>query len=293
MAGELLKIAGQCDGVRCDMAMLVLPDVFERTWGRRPQPFWPRAIAASPRAASRASASWPRSTGTWSGRCSSKASTTPTTSACTIGCARVTPGRCASTSTPASTTRTSSPAFWRTTTSRVRPRRSRRRCTRPPPSSRFSRPACVSSTRASSRDAGSASRLTWCAGPRSRPNERCSEFYDRLLAVLRQPVVRDGEWQLLECAPAWDGNWTLGWLPRLRLAGRRRGAAARRGQLRPHQSQCYVRLPFADLAGRSVRFNDLMGPASYERAGDDILSRGLYLDLPPWGHHVFEVNGPS
>ena len=43
MIGELLKIAGQCDGVRCDMAMLVLPDVFERTWGRRPQSFWPRA----------------------------------------------------------------------------------------------------------------------------------------------------------------------------------------------------------------------------------------------------------
>ena len=37
MTGELLKIAGQCDGVRCDMAMLVLPDVFERTWGRRPR----------------------------------------------------------------------------------------------------------------------------------------------------------------------------------------------------------------------------------------------------------------
>ena len=33
MIEELLKIAGQCDGVRCDMAMLVLPDVFERTWG--------------------------------------------------------------------------------------------------------------------------------------------------------------------------------------------------------------------------------------------------------------------
>ena len=52
MAGELLRIAGQCDGVRCDMAMLVLPDVFERTWGARPQPFWPNTIkqvrAASP-----------------------------------------------------------------------------------------------------------------------------------------------------------------------------------------------------------------------------------------------------
>ena len=33
MIGELMKIAGQCDGVRCDMAMLVLPEVFERTWG--------------------------------------------------------------------------------------------------------------------------------------------------------------------------------------------------------------------------------------------------------------------
>ena len=41
MLGELLRVAAQCDGVRCDMAMLVLPDVFERTWGRRAAPFWP------------------------------------------------------------------------------------------------------------------------------------------------------------------------------------------------------------------------------------------------------------
>ena len=43
MMGELMKIAGQCDGVRCDMAMLVLPDVFERTWNTQSQPFWPKA----------------------------------------------------------------------------------------------------------------------------------------------------------------------------------------------------------------------------------------------------------
>ena len=43
MIGELERIAGQCDGVRCDMAMLVLPDVFERTWGIRADLFWPRA----------------------------------------------------------------------------------------------------------------------------------------------------------------------------------------------------------------------------------------------------------
>src|SRR5438094_7285165 len=44
MIGELLKIAGQCDGVRCDMAMLVLPPVFARTWSIQAQPFWPQAI---------------------------------------------------------------------------------------------------------------------------------------------------------------------------------------------------------------------------------------------------------
>jgi glycosidase len=43
MMGELERIAGQCDGVRCDMAMLVLPDVFERTWGIRADLFWPKA----------------------------------------------------------------------------------------------------------------------------------------------------------------------------------------------------------------------------------------------------------
>jgi glycosidase len=46
LLGELQRIAGQCDGVRCDMAMLVLPEVFERTWGVAATPFWSRATAA-------------------------------------------------------------------------------------------------------------------------------------------------------------------------------------------------------------------------------------------------------
>jgi hypothetical protein len=43
-------IAGQCDGIRCDMAMLLTNQVFAKTWGGRtgPEPtaeFWPAAIA--------------------------------------------------------------------------------------------------------------------------------------------------------------------------------------------------------------------------------------------------------
>ncbi len=47
---ELTAIAGKCDGVRCDMAMLVLPEVFQRTWSVAPEPFWPKATAAVRRA---------------------------------------------------------------------------------------------------------------------------------------------------------------------------------------------------------------------------------------------------
>jgi hypothetical protein len=47
----LSEIAEQCDGVRCDMAMLVMNDVFARTWGDRvgsasESGYWPTVIPA-------------------------------------------------------------------------------------------------------------------------------------------------------------------------------------------------------------------------------------------------------
>jgi glycosidase len=42
MMQTLARIAERCDGVRCDMAMLLLPDVMEKTWGARLGPNWVR-----------------------------------------------------------------------------------------------------------------------------------------------------------------------------------------------------------------------------------------------------------
>jgi len=114
-------------------------------------------------------------------------------------------------------------------------------------------------------------------------------FYESLLAALRNSTVRDGQWQLLECRPAWEGNgswdcfiiWT--WQD---SRDRRRLVVVNYAD---HQSQCYVRLPFADQAGHMVRLKDVMGPASYDRDGSELLSRGLYLDVPAWAYHVFDV----
>jgi hypothetical protein len=58
-----------------------------------------------------------------------------------------------------------------------------------------------------------------------------------------------------------------------------------------NQSQCYVRLPFADLGDRRWRLQDLLGDATYDRDGNDLRSRGLYLDMSPWRACVFQLTG--
>ena len=107
--------------------------------------------------------------------------------------------------------------------------------------------------------------------------------------MLRLPALRDGHWHLLECTPAWDGNWTwdgfIAWTWQ-KPGGERLIVAV---NYAGNQGQCYVRLPFDDLAGRAVRLRDLMGSASYDRDGGELVSRGLFVDLPPWGRHVFAV----
>jgi hypothetical protein len=118
-----------------------------------------------------------------------------------------------------------------------------------------------------------------------------NQFYQRLLAVLRRPVVRNGEWRLLEATPAWEGNWTSECF----LAFAWEGPEAERllvvVNYAPDQSQCYLRLPFPDLASRAWKLEDLTGDATYERDGDVLASRGLYLDMRPWQYHVFELRG--
>ena len=34
---------------------------------------------------------------------------------------------------------------------------------------------------------------------------------------------------------------------------------------------------------------DQMGSGCFDRDGHDLDARGLYLDVPPWGYHVFDI----
>jgi hypothetical protein len=48
-------------------------------------------------------------------------------------------------------------------------------------------------------------------------------------------------------------------------------------------------LPFADLAGKTWQLRDKISAASYDWNGDDLLGRGLYLDMTPWSASIFAV----
>ena len=288
MLDELLKIAGQCDGVRCDMAMLILPDVFERTWGRRPAPFWPLAT----------------------GRVRERV-----------------PGFCFMAEVYWDLEWTmlqqgfdyayDKRLYDRLREGHARPVREHLHAGLDYQSklARFlenhDEPRAAESFAPGPHEAaavitflspglrffhqgqfeGMRKRISphLVRAPLERADHARQQFYDNLLAVLRQPTVRVGEWRLLECVPAWDGNWTwecfIAWSWETRDSHRLIAVVNYAG----NQSQCYVRLPFPDLAGRAVRLKDLTGPASYDREGSDLVSRGLYLDLSPWAYHVFEM----
>ena len=124
--------------------------------------------------------------------------------------------------------------------------------------------------------------------PKEPVDEELRRFYGRLLEVLRRPEVHEGEWRLFTCRPAWDGNPTHAqFIVSSWQAGERRLLSI--VNYGDASGQCYVTLDMPGLAGRTFELVDLLGGPSFERHGDGLAGNGLYLDLPPWGRQVFEL----
>jgi hypothetical protein len=103
-------------------------------------------------------------------------------------------------------------------------------------------------------------------GPKEATDTDGAQFYERLLAVLREHTVHDGDWRVLDCAPAWEDNWTSDCVIAFAWQdpnGQRLLVAV---NYAANQSQCYVRLPFTDLGGRHWHLHDLLGTG--QRTGD-------------------------
>lgn len=289
MAGELLKIAGQCDGLRCDMAMLVLPEVFERTWGIPAKLFWPgatdRVREKVPGFCFMAEVYWDMEW-TMQQQGFDYAYDKRLYDRLSEGHAR--PVR----------EHFYAGLDYQNKLARFLENHDEPRAAAAFPAGRHEAAAVITFFAPGLRFfhqgqfEGRLKRISphLSRAPVEAVNEALQQFYERLLAVLRQPVVRSGEWFLLECVPAWDGNATADAF--IAFAWQNSGGARLLVAVNysDHPGQCYIRAPFADPGPGQWRLRDLLGDAEYERDGNELQSRGLFLDVPPWKAHIFDVS---
>jgi len=112
-------------------------------------------------------------------------------------------------------------------------------------------------------------------------------FHLDLLAAVASSAMRAGQWQALD-ATGWPDNpsyrqvvawcWWDG--------GRRHLVVV---NLSAAVAQARVPVPWPDLQGRSWRLAPVLPGGTFERAGDEMLDPGLFVSLDPWGWHVLAV----
>jgi hypothetical protein len=287
MLGELLTIAQLCDGVRCDMAMLILPEIFQRTWGIAAEPFWQTAIPKvrqhHPGFVFMAEVYWDLE---WTLQQQGFDYTYDKRLYDRLREQHAQPVR---------------EHFWADLNYQNNSARFLENHDEPRAAATFPlevhRAAAILTFFSPGLRFLHQGQLDGFKhkisvhlqrGPSEPIDEELYTFYRKLLACLRLPVLREGTWQLLNCTPAWDGNWTWNDFISFTWEDPRRQRLLVIVNYAPHQSQCYVTLPDDDLAGKLYHLKDLMSSIVYERSGDSLVS-GLYFDMPAWGYHAFDL----
>jgi glycosidase len=289
MQGELARIADQCDGVRCDMAMLLVPEVFERTWGIRADAFWPAAIdavrQAHPKFVFLAEVYWDME---WALQRQGFDYTYDKRLYDRLRDHRARPVREHLNADPDFQNRSA-----RFLENHDEPRAA---ATFAP---EIHAAAAVITFLApglrllhDGQFEGRTVRVSphLVRRPEETANHEIAEHYERLSAVLRHRAVRGGKWRLLDIERAWAENASAGNFIAFSWQGNAGDWLWVVVNYAPDQGQCFIRLPIPELSGRTVRLKDLSAPNIYERPGDDLLERGLYVELAGWKCHIFEVH---
>jgi glycosidase len=288
MIAELLRIAGQCDGVRCDMAMLVLPDVFKRTWGRRAPLFWPRAIESvrqrTPGFTFLAEVYWDLE---W----------TLLQQGFDYAYDKRLYDRLRDHQARPVREHFLAGLDYQDKLARFLENHDEPRAAAMYPHGIHQAAAALTLLSPGLRlfhqgqFEGRLKRISphLGRGPGEQVDAELRQFYDKLLTVLQRSVLRDGQWQLLECAPGWEGNWTHDCFVAFAWQAENNERLIVVVNYAPNQSQCHVRLPWADLAGKAWRLHDEFSGATYDWHGDDLQARGLFVDHQPWQASVFSI----
>ncbi|MBN1945786.1 MAG: hypothetical protein JW797_08915 [Bradymonadales bacterium] len=111
-------------------------------------------------------------------------------------------------------------------------------------------------------------------------------FYLKLLEEVDSPVFRQGGWLLCDRS-GWPDTWSylnvVAWC--WRKADHRRLIVI---NLSSQNARARVKMPWGDLAGRSWRLMDSLSGEEFVRGGDEMRDPGLYVELKGWGTHFLQ-----
>jgi glycosidase len=286
MVGELKSIAKLCDGVRCDMAMLLLPDVFERTWGKRPELFWPKAIqevkSAVPGFLFMAEVYWDLE---WALQQQGFDYTYD----------KRLYDRLREQNTGSIRGHLRADMAFQDKMARFLENHDEPRAAATFPHGQHEAAAVITFLSPGLRffqDGEFEGRTVHLSphlgrAPAEPVDEACRTFYSKLLDVLKRPLFRSGHWRLLECVPAWNGNPSNDSIFAFRWMGANDEQAVAVVNYAPHPSQCYVRFPDLVSSSRAWRLTDLLASETYDRKGSELASVGLYIDAAAWKPSIF------
>ena len=124
--------------------------------------------------------------------------------------------------------------------------------------------------------------------PQEPADKELQDFYQKLLAAIDSPVFREGQWR--QCAhTGWPDNpsyqnivawrWKKDEERYLIVVNLSDGAA-----------QALVQVAWDDLGGHTWNLTDRLSGVTYQRSGDELRSSGLYIDLGPWSYHFLRLS---
>lgn len=125
---------------------------------------------------------------------------------------------------------------------------------------------------------------------REDPRTDIRNMYEQCLSALQRSAIGRGRWKLLLPREAWAGNPTAQNIVLVQWQDQSPGFDLAAVNLAPCRSQCYAQLSVENLAGSDWLMKDLLGREEYRRPGTELQSRGLYLDLAEHGAQLFQLN---
>jgi len=118
-------------------------------------------------------------------------------------------------------------------------------------------------------------------------------FYSQALKVLRQTAIGQGNATILRPREAWPGNPTAQNFVVVQWQSRQDRFELVVVNLAPHPSQCYIDLDGTNIGEHDWQMKNLLGPELFVRNSGDLRESGLFLDVPANAAQLFQFTPVS